>query len=58
MVINVEAGGRARAVRDFGGLERAEWIGEPVALIEQDRDTDDAADWMEQTDGQGERVEG
>jgi hypothetical protein len=36
VVVNVQAGGRAQALRDFGGLERAPWIGQPVALLEQD----------------------
>lgn len=36
VVLNVDVGGRSQAARDFGGLERAEWIEGPRALLEQD----------------------
>lgn len=36
VVVNVDTGARAAGMRDLGGLERAEWIGPAVPLLEQD----------------------
>ncbi len=54
VVVNVGEGLRAQAGRHLGGLDAAPWIGEPVALLEQDSAEMAAEDVYGVVDGQGE----
>ena len=44
VVVNVGTGARATAARELGGLDRADWMGEPRPLLEQDSSEVAAAD--------------
>lgn len=52
LVLNLAVGARAQGARDFGGLEHAEWIGQPVALLEQDTAQMSAEETYAETDDQ------